>query len=170
MDSSSFAGTTDPFGNATLDPSGDFFRPLAPPTNAIPKLAPAAAIAATAPTATGGVSTFFKQNARSMTLFVLLLAIAVVGFIVYQARRKANNAKTPFCDDIAKVEDGEKRQDLKELEYMWQISRRATVRTMLGEMIKMTLESVVAQPPPPPLATPETTGGSQATDPFFTAA
>ena len=172
MDSSSFAGSKDPFGGVALDPSRDFFQPLGvqnPTTSfsAPPQLKPPVAPAPS--DGAGGMASFCRRNVGVIAGVSLVVALCIAGYMVYHARIKAMLIKGPFEADIAKVSDAERRSDLHELHYLWRISRRSAVKQMLGDTLQSALggptETVSSAPPPQ-----ESQSAAAGEDPFFTAA
>jgi hypothetical protein len=118
-------------GVGNLAAGRDFFQPFAANTIQTPQVGPPVL-----PTNNGGgLINFCKKNATVLSIFVLVLALAVAGFMVWQARKKASGTKGPFSADIEKIQDSERREDMKEWQYLWQLARRASVKQMLREVI-----------------------------------
>ena len=184
MDTNSFGSGVGPFGNIDLTPSRDFFAPLASATAAqvaVPKAMPAAPrvdarpkppLPSLAPDKSSnmhGFMAFCKRNNTTLTVIVLIFGIVFTCMTVYYAHKKAQGRKGPFHTEIMAVSDSERRHDLKELEYLWQIARRKTVKDMLDRALKTELAPEPPQEtiPPPPV---EAIGNADEEDPFFTAA
>ena len=164
MDTSSFAGSKDPFGSVAMDPSRDFFQPLsAQPTTSFSAPTIGAPPPSMPPPAPAGFATFCQRNMGIFAAAALVIALGIAGYMVYHARNKAAAMKGPYNADIMKVQDAERRDDLLELQYLWQISRRSSVKQMLGDTLNSAVagETTPAAPPAQPAAE---------ADPFFTAA
>ena len=188
MEATAFSTGANPFGSVDLNPSRDFFAPLAsaqvahaPPVAPVAATAPAVAalpietrlappIPALAPpksSAAHGFMAFCKRNNTVLTVIVLICGIVATCMTVYYAHKKAQTRKGPWHSEILAVPDPERRHDLKELEYLWQISRRKTVKDMLDRALKAELSP---EPQAPPEIDEAALGDAEAEDPFFTAA
>lgn len=127
-----------------------------------------------------GVMAFCKRHNSLLTGIVLVLGIIGTCLTVYYAHKKAQTQKGPFHTDIMAIENEEQRHDLKELEYLWQIARRKTIKEMLNHELKKALSPQTdGSALPPDTAPNESTntsgkgdndGVAESEDPYFTPA
>lgn len=98
---------------------------------------------------------FSKKNLPMIAIVVLLLALIGAVFLIFQARSKAEKMGGPFSGDIAKVSDTEMREDLKEWHYLWQLSKRKSVKDVIHDILKSHLSTsepvVIGNPADDPL-------------------
>lgn len=124
------------FGGFAFPPAatgGAFPSSAAFPSSSIAQITPSPA----APVVVaGGMMETMKKNKMGLFLVVLMIVVGVVGFMVWRARKKAQENKP----NEEAVDD-----DAKEWQYLWQMARRPSVK----EKIK----SFMTASPTPPLTT-----------------
>lgn len=82
----------------------------------------------------GGPIAYCKQNATTIAIVLVVLAVLVTLLLVYRARQKIQE-NSPYAEKIAKIKDEEKRSDAKEWTYLWQLARRDNVKKALKDVV-----------------------------------
>jgi hypothetical protein len=127
-----------------------------------------------------GAIGFCKNNAGTIAIMVLVIAMFVAGYMVWQARRK-ESCGGPFGREIAQIQEPGRREDMKEWQYMYMLARRESVKNMLREVLQANVASSgpmptssgpMPQTPPPQNDDTFTVvdGGASQADPNFTPA
>ena len=92
-----------------------------------------------APPSSGGARHFIHSHATALSLALLVIAIAVAAILVMIARRK--RASGPYSAGIEKIENQERRDDMKEYQYLWRLARRPSVKSMLNDVLAANVNS-----------------------------
>jgi hypothetical protein len=93
----------------------------------------------------GGVMQYCKSNSTKITVIVLIIVLLVIFYIVYKARQTTVGMKGPYSDCIGRITNVDQREDAKEWQYMYQISRRPEVKEGLKKVLDEYASSTKAQ-------------------------